>query len=324
MKRAIAAICAGSSILSGCATLGRSARVDPVSIAAQGVDQNCKNVANLDGDSAFAINLDCYHFPREDKVSVPRVYDTDIAKKIEYDEKIEKAYTAYRLANVERHYRNRLEAVLLRQADTVCEREKGMIFANESAVNTVFDFLASGLSTASTIAGGEQAKSILSGLAGLSTAGKSHVTANVYKNQIVPAITNIIDSERKRILTEIISKRGEEVSAYPADEMIRQANSYHQACSFQNGLQVLLKASVNKAGNDAIIRSMNLQFAIQKLKTELAAAKVPAQPGAALSAEATESAKQYEEKIRQLTLEQAVNAQTIQGEANTVTEPTSP
>jgi len=41
--------------------------------------------------------------------------------------------------------------------------------------------------------------------------------------------------------------------------MIRLVNTYYQACSFEHGLQVLLEASVNTAGYDAIIQDRNLK-----------------------------------------------------------------
>lgn len=242
-------------------------------------------------------------------------------KKIKFIKEMEKNYTAYSLSNADMYYRNRLESILINHANVICEKEKGLIFANEAAVSTAFDFLSSGFSTASTIVGGDSAKSILSGLAGFSTAGKSHVSANIYKNQIVPAITNVIDSERQRLLSDIIAKRPLSLSKYPADEMILLVNSYHQACSFQNGLQVLLKASINKAGSDAIIRSMNLRFAVNQLEAKLAEVK---RNNNKLSEVQQANIKNYEEKIGELNLQIAATAQSIQGQASTATEQAAP
>jgi hypothetical protein len=221
-------------------------------------------------------------------------------------------------------YRDQLEGMLLLHADTICEAEKGSIFANEAAVNTAFDFLSSGLSAASTIVGGDEAKSILSGLAGFSTAGKSHVTANVYRNQIVPAITNVIEAERAKILTTIETKRSQELDKYPASAMIRLVNSYHQACSFQNGLQILLKASVNKAGSDAIIRSINVQFAISQLRQAIAAEQVVPKGQTSISSAAQKNIDDYQAKLGELTLELINIGQQIQGNANTSTDVKTP
>lgn len=282
---------AGALALGACAPLARLARSNPASVVSQGSEQ-CRMVSGLGGGQAFAINLDCYRFP-----GAPA-----------------SARTAYQEAITESVARNRLEAVLIRQADTICEVEKGYIYANEAVANSFFDFTSTSLSVASTIVGGDQAKSILSGLAGLSTATKTNITAHVYKNQIVPAITNVMDAERQRILTSMIARRSETTAGYPADEMIRLANSYHQACSFQNGVQVLLKASVNKAGSDALIKTINLRYALANLKASLTDYKAM---NAARLADPDVAAKikSMEDKLVELSLEMTANAQTAQGAA---------
>jgi hypothetical protein len=56
--------------------------------------------------------------------------------------------------------------------------------------------------------------------------------------------------------------------------MIVMANQYHQACSFQKGVQLLLDAAVNKEGVDQIVRAMNLRqvvYEADRLKAGFAA-----------------------------------------------------
>lgn len=242
-----------------------------------------------------------------------------IPKSLQASESLERRYTAYRLATVSAYYRNRLEGALLTHADMICEQEKGYIFANEASVGTIFDVLASGFSAASTIVTGDQAKSILSGLSGLSTATNSHVVANVYKNQIVPAITKAIDAERKEIMQEIIAQREKTAILYSADQMIQAVNRYHQACSFQKGLQRLLDASVNQAGKDAILKSINLRFAIQQLRRD------EAEMRATLSTPPTEAQSKAladtQAKIAELVLQYAAVVQVNGGDSNTATAP---
>ena len=122
-------------------------------------------------------------------------------------------------------------------------------------------FLSSGFALTSTIVGGDQAKTILSALAGQSTATRTNIDANVYQNQLVPALTKVMDAERNRISVEMDSKRGTSVTNYSADDMIRLANQYHQACSFQKAMQLLLDAGLNKEGLDSIVQDMNLRSA---------------------------------------------------------------
>lgn len=246
----------------GCTAVGvmdRSARVNPATAtarpAAEGANK-CPLTRTLAGDQPFAIDLGCFKFQPND-TNEPLAYKmaVDGPSSGSADER-EKAR---RLA------RNRLEAVLIDHANTICENEKGKIYARRAASAGILDFLASGFSATSTIVGGEQAKSIFAGLAGLSTATRTNIDANVYQNQIVSAITKVMDAERRSILSTMESKHTASTDEYNADEMIRLANSYHQACSFQKGVELLLDAAVNKEGMDYIIKEINLENERKKL-----------------------------------------------------------
>ena len=232
--------------------LKRTARVDPASVSFRPMPEACDLGSSIEGDRAYSINIDCFKFQKTD------------------------GDTAYKMAtsvadpDVRLSARNRLEAVLLTHADTICEMEKGNLYANRAIATSSLDFLSSGFSITSSIVGGDLAKSILSGLSGLSTATRTNVDANIYQNQIVPAVTKVMDAERSKILTTMQAKRTSSVADYPADEMIRMANSYHQACSFQKGMELLLDAAVNKEGVDRIIESINLRAANKLLEEEYA------------------------------------------------------
>lgn len=243
-KSSIALLAITAVIMSGCQALGRTARVNPASVTARQVSAaSCPLVAEFRGDAALAINLDCFKFDADD------------------------TNDAYELAtrvgspDQQRAARNRLEGVLLAQADAICEEEKGNLYANRATVASFLDFLSSGFALTSTIVGGDQAKTILSALAGQSTATRTNIDANVYQNQLVPALTKVMDAERNRISVEMDSKRGTSVTNYSADGMIRLANQYHQACSFQKAMQLLLDAGLNKEGLDSIVQDMNLRSA---------------------------------------------------------------
>lgn len=308
MKPVVLAIATTSLLLGGCVQLGRTARVDPARIAAHKPPAKCGYISGVGSDFKYAIDLDCFTFQAPPGDVKPTAYDGAYDGRVAIDES---KHTAYSLAKSDAKYRNRLESVLLSQADAICEKEKGHIFANEAGIGVAFDTLASGFSGAATIVTGEQAKSILSGLAGLSTATRSHVTANIYKNQIVPAITNVMDAERTRLLTEIIALRNVKIEDYSADDMVRRVNRYNQACSFQFGIQLLLQASENKAGTDAIIRSINLRHAISELQT-----------GRAKLVAAGVSTEAADKKLAELVLQLAETANATQ--SVTVTEGATP
>jgi hypothetical protein len=149
--------------------------------------------------------------------------------------------------------------VLLNQANFVCQLQKGRIYANRATLDSALDFTSAGFSAASTVVGGELAKSILSAVAGLSTATRGNLNSNIYQNQLVPAISRVMDAERRNILIDLSARSKQSVTDYDVDDMIRLVNEYHQACSFEKGVQLLLNAALNKEGVDSIIRDINLR-----------------------------------------------------------------
>jgi len=217
-------------LLAGCESMSTKARINPNAVALYtGRSPQCPLIAGLGGVSRRdAIDLTCFSLPGQTGI-------------------------AYSAAAARPADRNRLEAALLKHSDDICVLEKGRMVANESATNASLSIATTALSTVSTIVGGELAKSILSGGAAITSGTQDHINANFYRNQIVQAITRAIDGRRSAILTEIVAKRQLNNDVYSVDEMIRLVNTYYQACSFEHGLQVLLEASVNTAGYDAII-----------------------------------------------------------------------
>lgn len=182
--------------------------------------------------------------------------------------------------------------------------------ANEALGNATLSFAATALSTVSTIVGGEQAKSILSGGAALASGTRDNVNANFYKNQISQAITKAIDSERHKVLTDLIAKRTLAVEDYPVDEMIRLVNRYHQSCSFQYGLQILLDAAVNREGVNAVLQDRNLAAVAENLRSAIV-------NSASLTPEGVTALKK---KLSEVELQRATLSQVTQG-ANVSTGP---
>lgn len=233
--------------------LGRASRADPASVTFRKAPSTCLYGAQIDGDTGSSINLDCFKFQPEDDKRTAYQFATG---------QLDDGTPSGESADVIRQARNRLGFALINHADMLCEREKGTIYGNRAATSGLLDFGSSSFSIASTIVGGEQAKSILSGLAGLSTATRTNIDTNVYQNQLTSAITKMMDTERHSVLQKIQSKQSLAPSEFSADEMIVMVNQYHQACSFQKGVQLLLDAAVNKEGVDQIVRAMNLRQVI--------------------------------------------------------------
>lgn len=241
--------------VSGCNNLRKSARVNPAAVVAYDdlQDPACELIAPLKEDLAWAINLDCFKFNPNDEMQATAYVQA----------------TQGEDAEEERVARNRLQAAILTHADLICEKEKAGIYSDRAVVGGVLDFLSSGFSISSTIVGGELSKSILGGLAGLSTATRTNIDANVYQNQLVTAITQAMDTERARLLTEMEALKSEQTDNYTADDMIRRTNEYHQACSFQKGVQLLAKAAADQEGSTRIIDSINYDSAVAALLSEM-------------------------------------------------------
>lgn len=200
-----------------------------------------------------SVNLDCFRFEGDDKsayhlaTSPPAVGAKD-----------NRVY-----------YRNRLAAALLLHSDNVCVLEKGRIVGREAAINFGLATATSALSGASAIVGGELAKSILAGGANIANATRGHANESFYRNQVTQAITASMDGERARLMKLLATRRSDSIFDFTPDEMIRLVNEYHQACSFEKGLQLLVRAAVNQQGIDVIVAQRNAASAVTTLDREL-------------------------------------------------------
>ena len=110
-----------------------------------------------------------------------------------------------------------------------------------------------------------------------------------------------MDAERKKISIAMQGKKTNNIDDYSVDEMIRLANEYHQACSFQKGMQLLLDAAINKEGVDRILEGINLRTSLKNLNDQRAIVAARA------TAEAKESLKDIDRRIGELSMKQVAN-----------------
>lgn len=273
--------CAVLLLASGCQSIGNSARINPQSVVVYAPEETAKNGKNdraANPDSCplthgvydthdGAINLDCFRFPEDRKnhngqTAGSFAYDLAAGAKIVQTDLVKTG----KALDTQKVYRDRLESVLIIHADNVCLVEKGRLLRNQTSANFGLNFLSTALATTSTIVGGEQAKSILSGLAAVASGTQSNVNATFYQNQLTQAITKAIDTERVRLMTEMVTARAQGPDVYTVDDMIRRVNAYHQACSFEKGLQLLLNAALDTSGANAAQQSRSRSAAITQMK----------------------------------------------------------
>jgi len=270
-------------VLGGCSTLSNSARINPQTVAvypgAKGEGDKsiepCPLTKGLSDSNRGAVDLDCFQFPEHIEKRGDDHKATDLGKIFAYDlaagiqEVAPQKGTIFKTVKEgdttkidTKYYRDRLAALLTKHADDVCVLEKGRLVATESTANFGLSFLTTALSTVSTIVGGEKAKSILSGLAAISSGTQDNVNATFYRNQLTQAINKSIDQERGRLMINIVAERSQGISDYTVDDMIRLINDYHHACSFERGLQLLLDAALDTSGANAVLEKRSREVAI--------------------------------------------------------------
>ncbi|WP_312218338.1 hypothetical protein [Sphingobium yanoikuyae] len=255
-----------SSLLSGCISAG-SARVEPVTMAVYPDGQRCGQVRKPqdvrlndrqpDDFRPGAIDLSCFRFPEDENVD---------AEQPAANKKQNARLTAYARAAGNSADRNRLAAILLKQADDVCTSEKALLLKRQAEVNGWLSIATTGLSTVSTIVTGELAKSILSGGAAITSGSRDHVNTHVYRNQIIQTITKAIDTERSRIFDVMKPNLALDSGKYNVDAMIRDVNAYHQACSFGTGLQIVMDAVEKREAFEKMDKIQKIDDQIRTLR----------------------------------------------------------
>jgi hypothetical protein len=251
----------GSTLgLSGCSIMHAQSRIDPRTVAIyDNVTKGCFSARAHDDANQGAIDLDCAKFPENpDKTAyyLAAVGDTQDAAKVE---------------QTRVYYRNRLAWMLMKHSDDACIASLGRATNNEAVSNIVLELLTTATAAASTVVSGNTAKSILSATAATASGTRDHINAEVFRNTLVSAITKAITADRNRIASEIQLDLARPSAEYDVDRMIREVNRYHQACSYFNGLQLVVQAVDRSTPNQAD-RLKALDDAIKTLQDQMAKA----------------------------------------------------
>ena len=93
---------------------------------------------------------------------------------------------------------------------------------------------------------------------------------------IIQTITKAIDTERVRLLEIITPHLKQTAATYPVDEMIREVNAYHQACSFGTGLQIVMESVEKREAFDKMARVQSIDDQIRTLADERGRSIAPA------------------------------------------------
>jgi len=267
-------------LISGCNGLASQSRANPRFVAnyhptfgANDTTKNCKITRERYDTRDGTINLNCFQFPGAKEgdntayelasgyVSQPKPDSKSPASNKKSNAKSAPKPEATPIADTAvkaqpsapdeastRLYRNRLASIIIGQADANCSHILGKLTSDEATVNTALSTITTGLSAASTVVSGTLAKSILSGVASLSSGSQTNINLYVFRNQIGPVIVHAINLERKTTLDTIRGRFSATTAEWPIDLAIRDINAYNQQCSLYHGFEILL-ASTEKAQN---------------------------------------------------------------------------
>lgn len=142
------------------------------------------------------------------------------------------------------HIRNRILYELMGLVDDYYFRYTRQLRAGIAGKGIFTDSLGIATSLASTAAGGEQVKTILSAIStGVQGVSKS-IDANALLGSTVEAIRLQMDATRSSVATEIITKIKEQgVAEYPLEAGLRDIVRYHDAGTITSGVAALSQES---------------------------------------------------------------------------------
>lgn len=135
--------------------------------------------------------------------------------------------------------RNELLSRIILLSDELCEEHKGSILANSASVNVGLGSATTIFSSLATVVGGDAAKSGLSAASAITNSSRSIINDEIYYNSFAIAIIKAIDNDRESKKLTIKTGMNKSVIDYTITQGILDVNSYHNSCSFQNGLKIV-------------------------------------------------------------------------------------
>ena len=160
--------------------------------------------------------------------------------------------------------RNETQSEMLLQADRLCDRYLASVFGEQAGNALWMDIASTALSGGATLASGNSARNLSAGAA-LLGATKSHISADVYQNQVATAINLLIRKKRNAARSVIHNNQMCSVARYPAADAVIDAQTYHNMCSFEYGLGEL----VHEASDTSPVRGSVAALTLQRLQKQL-------------------------------------------------------
>lgn len=169
-----------------------------------------------------AIDLDSYRFPGEPQ-----------STKVAY---------LQATADISGATRDRLMAIFMERSDRICAIMKSDIAGLNDTVNFSLGEITTVLGGVGAIVTGAGAARALAGSAAITNATRAQFNEVFYQNAVKTAILRAIDASRTTKATALTQHIANGLAAYPVETIIRDVNTYNDACSFYNGLAALTQS----------------------------------------------------------------------------------
>ena len=130
---------------------------------------------------------------------------------------------------------------------------------NRQTIDTVGDATLLGLGFATTVTGGEHAKTVLAAAATGVTGLKLSVDKNFFYEKTLPVLVSTMGAQRKQVLVDLLRGRQLPVDQYTLAQAITDLNSYYLAGTFIGALQTI-QSEAGKSNAQATEEIATLKF----------------------------------------------------------------
>ncbi|ABS67983.1 hypothetical protein [Xanthobacter versatilis] len=141
--------------------------------------------------------------------------------------------------------RDFVQDALMQRSDVLCEAFIDDLYVRVTHRKLFLGEVAMVASAVGAFTGGEAAQA-LNLVSAIAQGSDTLADSALMQNQLVTLIANQIQANRTRIRDQIVSKRTDGLTKYPLALALRDAQAYHQSCSFMSGISSLSVTS-NKA-----------------------------------------------------------------------------
>lgn len=144
--------------------------------------------------------------------------------------------------------RNNLQSAMFGASERAFDDHMASSFAIQDASNLTMGWTALGLSAAASVSGGSA--QLLSAISAAIQGGRAQFNEEVYAKQLSQAISNIIKEDRNLFKQRLMLNFNKDVAEYPVEAAIADAKAFHRRGSFYHGLELIVQAAQEKAGDD--------------------------------------------------------------------------